>query len=130
MNKAEEYLLLKKQEKTLRERLAKLRTDLIGEQFEDFDHLKVVVTHRTKQNVDNLAAEQLLREKGLWYKACKEVVDYDKIEELWLNEELTDDDLRQIDAGRQYIPVLSVVDKEYEEVIETDVQGNDESPGQ
>lgn len=61
-----------------------------------------------KVSPDEAALEQLITDRGFWDLCKKEVLDHDLVEQLYVEERLTDTDLRSIGKDSQIVPTLIV----------------------
>lgn len=123
-----EYLQIKRHKEQVEKRLNYLNQQIKKElaekdkkEYVNFnkDCRAVLQVKKTKPVPDELALEILLQKKGLWDKAKKEVIDHNLVKQLYIEGELTDDDLREIIAEPKIITALIV-----EEV--NDVQTDDD----
>lgn len=124
----DEYYKLKKQRDMITSRLDRLgerikKSLLITPSHElDGSDIKAKLQIRqSRPNYDQFLLTDLLERKGL-DDCFKKVPDEDLVEQAWLNDLITDDDLRSIGAAPKVTLALT-----FEEVGDEDIQESDES---
>lgn len=100
--------------KILRDRVAKriktegIKIDQKTWRLEEDGVVGEVKLRQANLRVDEIVLETLLRNKGYWSEVKKEVPDHDLVEQLFIEEKLTDDDLRAIGVTKDPIMAISI----------------------
>lgn len=128
--KVDEYVYLKKTLDNIKPRIEKLSKEIkdaifkeeqeAGKEVHPGDTIQrsiggcyvEIQAKQVNRKVDEGALEQLLIEKHLWERAVRVQLDLDYVRHLYLEEQLTDEDLRSIGGGTDIQLALTKVEPE------------------